>query len=136
MPNRAAKSPPSSSRGCRTLVVEDDALTHTTLRRVIERSGHECESVGTMAEAYPRLRSFGCLVLDLQLPDGSGIELLRYVRERQLPLRVAVHTGCSDRTVLNEVRALRPDALFMKPFDPARLVAWLHAARDSAPALS
>jgi AmiR/NasT family two-component response regulator len=52
------------------------------------------------------------------------------VRERHLPLRVAVHTGCSDTAVLKQVRALRPDALFMKPFDPARLIAWLHAAPD------
>ena len=49
---------------------------------------------------------------------------------KQLPVRVAIHTGCSDRTLLNEVRALRPDALFVKPFDPTRLVAWLNAARE------
>ena len=130
MTDRPANGPAPASRGCRTLVVEDDALTHTTLCRVIAQSGHECESVGTIAEAYARLRSFGCLVLDLQLPDGSGIELLRYVRERQLPVRVAIHTGCSDRTLLNEVRKLRPDALFVKPFDPTRLVAWLNSARE------
>lgn len=110
---------------CRALVVEDDALTHITLRRVLESSGHEVDSVGTVADAYPRLAMSRCLVLDLQLPDGSGIDLLRYVRERRLPIRVAVNTGCSDQKLLKEVRALRPDALFLKPFDPEKLLAWL-----------
>lgn len=113
------------ARKCRALVVEDDALTHITLRRMLETSGHEVESVGTVAEAYPRLATSRCLVLDLQLPDGSGIDLLRYVRERRLPVRVAVNTGCSDQELLKEVHALRPDALFIKPFDPERLLAWL-----------
>jgi DNA-binding response OmpR family regulator len=112
-------------RRCRALVVEDDALTHATLRRVLETSGHEVEAVGTVAEAYARLGNSRCIVLDLCLPDGSGLDVLRYVRERHLPVRVAVNTGCADKKTLREVRALRPDALFIKPFDPEMLLAWL-----------
>jgi DNA-binding response OmpR family regulator len=115
------------ARGCRALVVEDDALTHATLRRVLETCGHEVEAVGTVAEAYPRLANSRCVVLDLRLPDGCGIDVLRYVRERRLPVRVAVNTGCADQTLLNEVRALHPDALFIKPFNPERLLAWVAA---------
>jgi DNA-binding response OmpR family regulator len=100
-------------------------MTHATLRRVLETSGHEVEAVGTVAEAYARLGHSRCIVLDLRLPDGCGIDLLRYVRERHLPVRVAVNTGCADNKLLNEVRALRPDALFIKPFDPEMLLAWL-----------
>ena len=115
-------------RKCRALVVEDDALTHATLRRVLEGCGHEVDAVGTVAEAYPKLASSGCLILDLKLPDGNGLDLLRYVRDRRLPVRVAVNTGCADRQLLTEVRALRPDALFLKPFDPERLLRWLAGA--------
>ena len=115
------------SRRCRALVVEDDAMTHTSLRRVLETSGYDVDAVGTIAEAYPRVAHFRCLVLDLCLPDGSGIDLLRYIRERRLPVRVAVNTGCADRKLLDEVRSLHPDALFIKPFDPEKLLAWLAA---------
>jgi two-component system response regulator FixJ len=108
-------------------VVEDDALTHASLRRVLDKSGHEVEAVGTVAEAYPRLAHSRCVVLDLQLPDGSGIDVLRYVRERHLPVRVAVNTGCADQALLREVRALAPDALFIKPFNPEKLLAWIAA---------
>jgi DNA-binding response OmpR family regulator len=113
------------TRRCRALVVEDDALTHATLRRVLETSGHEVDAVGTVAEAYAHLGHSRCIVLDLRLPDGSGLEVLRYVRERHLPVRVAVNTGCADKKLLKEVWALRPDALFIKPFDPEILLAWL-----------
>ena len=123
----SAPNPLPGARKCRALVVEDDALTHASLRRMLEKSGHDVEAVGTVAEAYPRLADSRCLVLDLQLPDGSGIEVLRYVRERRLPVRVAVNTGCADHTVLREVRALHPDALFIKPFNPEKLLAWLAA---------
>ena len=123
----AVRDPRPRARKCRALVVEDDALTHTSLRRVLEASGHEVEAVGTIAEAYPRLANSHCVILDLRLPDGCGIDLLRHIRERRLPVRVAVNTGCADDNLLREVRALYPDALFIKPFDPEVLLAWLAA---------
>ena len=119
------KATNARTRKCRALVVEDDAMTHASLRRVLETSGHEVDAVGTVAEAYARLPTSRCIVLDLCLPDGCGIDVLRYVRERHLPVRVAVNTGCADQKLLKEVRALRPDALFIKPFDPEELLAWL-----------
>ena len=124
---RMGKETAPRTAKCRALVVEDDALTHTTLRRVLETSGHQVDAVGTVADAYAHLATSRCLVLDLRLPDGCGIDLLRYVRERHLPVRVAVNTGCADQTLLREVRALRPDALFIKPFDPEKLLAWIAA---------
>jgi DNA-binding response OmpR family regulator len=115
------------ARKCRILLVEDDAITHASLRRVLETSGHEVQAVGTVAAAFPLLATSRCIVLDLCLPDGCGIEILRYVRERSLPVWVAVNTGCADEGLLREVRALRPDALFIKPFNPETLLAWLRA---------
>ena len=107
------------------LVVEDDALTHTTLRRVLELAGHEVEAVGTVEKALRRVARAECVVLDLRLPDGCGCEVLRHIRDRHLPARVAVHTGCAEAAVLKRVRALRPDALFIKPFNPDDILNWL-----------
>ena len=114
------------ARRCRVLVVEDDALTHTTLRRVLERAGHEVEAVGTIEKALRRVARAQCVVLDLRLPDGCGSEVLRHIRSHHLPARVAVHTGCAEGTLLKQVRELRPDALFIKPFNPDELLKWLH----------
>ena len=114
---------------CRVLVVEDDALTHTTLARVLEQAGHVVDAVGTVAGALLKLPDVHCVVLDLNLPDGNGMEVLRRARELRLPVKIAVHTGVSDPALLREVRALRPDALFLKPFDPYDLITWLDRQR-------
>ena len=120
-----SKHPTPPTRQCRVLIVEDDALTHTTLRRVLERSGHEVDAVATVAAAIARLPDAECIVLDLRLPDGCGLEVLHHIRERKLTARVAVHTGCAEAAMLKKVRALHPDALFIKPFNPDDILAWL-----------
>jgi CheY-like chemotaxis protein len=117
-----------SGRGCRVLVVEDDAITNTSLRRVLECAGHEVDAVGTVEAALRALPGAECVVLDLQLPDACGTEVLRRVRGQGLPARVAVHTGCAQPRLLAEVRSLQPDAVFVKPFPPDDLLAWLAGA--------
>ena len=56
-----------------------------------------------------------CVILDLMLPDDGGHVVLRKIRERRLPTRVAVCTGTSDRERLDAVASLQPDAFLMKP---------------------
>jgi two-component system OmpR family response regulator len=113
---------------CRALVVEDHDPTREGMRRLLRALGHEAEGAGTLAEAMERLGSVGCLFLDLNLSDGSGVQLLRHIRERGLPIRVAVTTASSDERALEEVRQLRPDGLFVKPVDFGDLVRWLKSA--------
>jgi DNA-binding response OmpR family regulator len=123
------RHPIHPKRKCRVLVVEDDALTHTTLRRVLELAGHKVEAVGTVETALRRLNEAECVVLDLRLPDGCGLEVLRGVRERGLYVRVTVHTGCADAALIKKVKELNPDALFIKPFNPDDILAWLDNPR-------
>ena len=110
---------------CRVLIVEDHAVSSHTLRRLVASEGHEVAVAATLKEAEAQLGWAGCVILDLHLPDGNGIDLLRRVRERQLPVRVAVTTGSGGEDLLSAVRALRPDALFIKPFPPHQLFDWL-----------
>jgi DNA-binding response OmpR family regulator len=95
------------------------------MRQVLAAAGYDVEAVGTLAEARRRLDSAQCLILDIELPDGLGTDLLRQVREQRLPVRVAVVTGTADKNLLAEAQALRPDALFIKPFRPDALLEWL-----------
>ncbi|HZN68299.1 MAG TPA: response regulator [Tepidisphaeraceae bacterium] len=117
--------PDANQRRCRTLVVEDHAVTHVTMRQVLAASGYDVEAVGTLAEARPRLKEAQCLILDLELPDGHGTDLLREIRAAHLAIRVAIVTGTADPKLLSEAEALQPDALFIKPFRPDDLLAWL-----------
>ena len=114
---------------CRTLLVEDDLDTCEALARILRRRGYEIDCANSMTEALDKLKAVpSCLVLDLMLPDGSGIEVLRRVREMGLPVRVAVATGAGDTDLMSEAILLRPDAFFTKPIDATELVSWLAQA--------
>ncbi len=65
------------------------------------------------------------VILDLNLPDGLGTELLRHIRDENLPIKVAVTTGVADRLLMAEVSKLQPDAFFVKPVDLMELMSWM-----------
>ncbi len=113
---------------CRVLVVEDDAVSCQAMRALLVRWGHEVATCATVAEATADLSDHyypDCLILDLMLPDENGVELLRRIRRRELPVKVAVVTAAFDPKLLRDVRELRPDVFFQKPVDVARLKRWL-----------
>ena len=99
------------------LVVEDDATTSDLLGYIFSHMGWEVTQAATVADALDRLDPPPeVLILDLSLPDGDGIEVLRRVREGHLPTRVAVTTG-HDLTSLGSLADLHPDAVLQKPIE-------------------
>ena len=112
-----------------TLIIEDDPDSFEWVRRRIKRYGFEAEWARTLAEGIEKLDDgICCVILDLSLPDGSGADVIRHVRENNLPIKVAVVSGTSDTALLSDAANLRPDAFFTKPVDAIELVAWLSSA--------
>ena len=102
----------------RLLLVEDHTETRHILRRILALCGWEVLEAPTVAEGLAQLDPPpDCLVLDLELPDGSGEVLLQKVREDRLPTRVVINTGMNDPAWLDAVSALNPDAVLLKPID-------------------
>ena len=84
----------------RALVVEDSAVLRRRLVGIVAKalSGFEvseAKDVSTAIESARRLHP-DVVTLDLGLPDGSGLEVLRAIREDGAPARVIVVTGNSD----------------------------------------
>ena len=81
----------------RLLLVEDDAQLRGDIEELLRADGLEIVGVDSMAEALEQLQrlTFDCVVLDLQLPDGSGQRLLEKMaeRERYAFPPVIVYTG-------------------------------------------
>jgi len=79
------------------LIVEDNDIQRQNLIELLAGEDVATKSAGTGAEALEMLKSkpFDCLVLDLMLPDMSGIELLERIKSEVglLQLPVIVHTG-------------------------------------------
>jgi PAS domain S-box-containing protein len=75
---------PASAMRFRVLLVEDHEDTARILSLLLSKVGHEIELVSSLHEAIGRLQSgeFDLLISDIGLPDGSGLDLIRHVRQR------------------------------------------------------
>ncbi len=109
-----------------TLIVEDDPTTLRLLARLVERAGHLAVCASNLAESIEKLGGAAVdqILLDLGLPDGNGTDLLRRVRQLELPIRVAVITGVRD-DLPRTIEALEPDFVSQKPVDVLKLIEWL-----------
>ena len=107
----------------RVLIVEDDLATRKGLEESIRDLGGETRSVGTVKEAARAIEEFDprLLIVDIHLPDGDGIDILRSARETEGDREGIVITG--QGSIDNAIEALRAGAAdyLLKPLRPAQL---------------
>ena len=107
----------------RVLVVEDDVAIRKGLEAAVRDLGSQPKSVGTVGEASRAVEEFDpeVLIVDVHLPDGDGIEVLRAAREAKPDRDGIVLTG--QASIDSAVEALRAGAsdYLMKPLRPAQL---------------
>ena len=110
-------------RPLQLLLVEDDPATAKALAAICRRRGWDVNVAATLAETWPLLAQHpDVVVLDLMLPDGDGIEVLKRVRHEGSDVRVVVTTGSEDRERMQSVRALDPDLFLTKPINLQELL--------------
>ena len=65
------------------LIVEDEKVLNESMVTYLSGSGYTCESVSTYANALDKIdhHTYDCIVLDVMLPGGSGLQLLKYLKE-------------------------------------------------------
>ena len=113
----------------RILIVEDDETLADGLVAGLQLSGFVPELTGTCADADGALRDggFAAVVLDLMLPDGSGLDLLKRWRQAGLHIPVILLTALD--SVADRISGLDhgADDYLGKPFDLDELAARLRA---------
>jgi FixJ family two-component response regulator len=117
-------------------VVDDDASTRELLVWLMQRNAIAVEAFAdarAFLAAYNHARP-GCLVLDLNMPGMSGLDLQRYLKEQGVVIPVIFLSGGAD--VPQAVRAVREGAIdfIEKPFDYKEVVERVREclARDGA----
>jgi len=117
---------PRPSRPRHLLVVDDEPHIGLLLRPELESRGFQVSLARSLGDARAALAGIDAMLLDLHLPDGSGIDFLRELRAhagtRDLP--VLVLTGEGGDRILDEARRLGA-GLLTKPFSPTKLAARL-----------
>ena len=123
------------SRPRRTiLLVEDETSITEPLAEALRSEGFDTEVAGTVAQALELARRDPDLVLlDVMLPDGSGLDVCRELRSRsQVPIIMLTARGeASDRIVGLELGA---DDYVVKPFSAREVVARIRAVLRRADA--
>ena len=113
----------------RLLVVEDEPELGELLRIGLTRRGFAVDVVDTLGDAWAAVAAtrYDTLLLDLRLPDGDGLELVRHVRGRRDGTPILV-TTVRDATP-ERVRGLDDgaDDYVVKPFDLEELAARVRA---------
>jgi two-component system KDP operon response regulator KdpE len=102
--------------------VEDDKAARKAIAAILKRHAFAVCEATTVAEAIEALaKRPQWILLDLMLPDGSGIDVLHHLRAENLASRVCIITGCS-REMQNEALAAGAEQSFAKPLDVERLI--------------
>lgn len=122
MPTTAATFP------IRCFVCDDHPLWTDALRDILHASGFAVQGVATTAAAMLaalRVEPAKLLVLDLELPDANGLELLPILRAERLAERIVIMSGrLSDRAIATAL-SLGADSLIDKVTPVADIVAQL-----------
>lgn len=91
---------------CNVLVVEDDPSVSKALRRKLSQAGHSVESRNLCDAARQVGGAFEFAILDLELPDGSGIDLAEELLGRGVVHNVVFYTGAADPRLLERAARL------------------------------
>jgi DNA-binding NtrC family response regulator len=112
------------------LIVDDEAAIRESLETLLDMEGYEVESAETAEEGLARLgeRSYDLVLLDLSLPDRSGMDLLPELAANHPEIPVIMITAYG--TVENAVTAMQSGAVnfVQKPWDNEKLLADVRAA--------
>jgi two-component system response regulator PilR (NtrC family) len=107
--NMTAEAPDAlEQQNC--LIVDDEADIRELLSLTLARMGIRTDSAGSVTEAKQLLsqRGYGLCLTDMRLPDGDGLELVRFIGQQQPGLPVAVITAFGSAE--NAVAALKAGA--------------------------
>ncbi|MEK7382512.1 MAG: response regulator transcription factor [Elusimicrobiota bacterium] len=113
------------------LVVEDQTVTAQLIIEVLQAGGFDAQSVGTLAKARARLGKNPpeLLILDRNLPDGDGIDLLAEIRADEKLTTLPVIILTAEKDVADKIAGLHigADDYMAKPFNTEELVARVEA---------
>lgn len=118
--------PPAAPRTRRILVVDDEPHIGLLLRLQLESRGYDIRLARSLFEARGAMKDEAgppdAIMLDIHLPDGSGIEFLRELRDRPATaeIPVLILTAEGEERVLAEARQMGARTI-TKPFSPSKL---------------
>ncbi|HET9398492.1 MAG TPA: response regulator transcription factor [Sphingomicrobium sp.] len=117
----------------RLLLADDHPMIRAAIEVLLRGTGFELVGMTGTGQAtideVERLRP-EMLLLDLHMPDGNGLDVLRRLKAAKSPVRVVMLTAGIDDSALLEAKALKVHGIVLKNSDPAFLLECLESVRD------
>ena len=116
----------------KVVVVDDERPILLTLGSLLDRHGYEAQMTGTAAAGLAAIRKSApdLVLLDLGLPDGDGLDVLREIR-RELPQTQVIILTAND-SLANAIESIKEGAFHFisKPYAPEELIALMGRALE------
>ena len=118
------------------LVIDDSKVQRTLARFICEEAGHAVveasDGSGGIAAAAEASNRFNLILLDLQMPDMSGQQVLRALAERSITTPVIVLTADDAAPIQEECLALGAAQAVQKPSEPDGLLSLVNSVLADA----
>jgi len=109
----------------RILIVDDEPSVADALRLILEENGYEAVAVGSAKQGIEELygQRFDITITDLRLPDTSGLDFVRQIRENEsLCSTIILITAYRTPQLVAEAMSLGVAEVLPKPFSPSALL--------------
>ena len=106
------------------LILEDDITFSLMLKTWLGKKGFEVSSVSSVSDARNRIEnaSFDLILSDLRLPDGDGIDLLKWIKENNFAIPLIMMTSYAEiQTAVQAIKSGASDYI-AKPLNPEELL--------------
>lgn len=112
-------------QGLSVFIIDDNEMTRSLLRVIIQGDHYDVVGdAGTAESARTRLRSLRAdiICLDVVMPDGDGLELLNWIREKHPKTAVLMVTASTDRSTVEQSLRNGAKGYIVKPFNPGTVM--------------
>src|SRR5881227_3135199 len=116
----------------RVLIIDDERPVLMTLEALLERHGYDVDTAGTASQGVKLLKSNlpSLVLLDLQLPDGNGLEMLDRIKTELPKVQVIILTAHD--SLHNAIESIKRGAFHFisKPYAPEELLSLVEKALE------
>ncbi len=101
------------------LLADDEDPLRELLKEQLGSHGYSIDEARNGVEAIDRLGQmhYDLVILDINMPKKTGLDVLKYIRDNNIPIRVIMLTGRLGFSVGSESMLLGADEYINKPFD-------------------
>jgi DNA-binding response OmpR family regulator len=109
------------------LIVEDEKGLSDSMFEYLSEEGHHCEAVYTYIDAVDKIQMYpyDCAVVDINLPDGNGLDLIRLIKSTSNNMGIIIISALNSLENRIEGLEIGADNYLTKPFHLAELNAHL-----------